>query len=49
MKKIKITKEFEGVEIVCEKCGKVIVGNSENQVNYWMKIHQMSSKCIKRK
>ena len=48
MKKIKVIREYEGVQDECPKCGMIITG-SVSQVSYWMKVHQLSKKCIKEK
>lgn len=49
MKKVTITKTFEGYSEACPICGKLIEGYSESQVKYWMEMHQRSKKCKKKK
>jgi len=40
-----ITKEFTEFIIKCEKCDKEIIGSSESQVVYNLKIHQLGKGC----
>jgi len=47
MNKIKVTKIEELYFEDCEICGKRIKGQSEAQVKYRMKIHQLSKYCRK--
>ena len=49
MKKIKIVKEIEYYFEECDKCNQRIKGRTENQVNYWMGVHQLSKKCKQHK
>ena len=49
MKKVKITRTYEGWSEACPYCKKVIEGLSESQVKYNLKIHKLSCKRRKRK
>ena len=39
MKKIKITRTYEGYSDSCSKCGKLIEAVSQDHVNYLMELH----------
>jgi len=44
MKKVTITRIFDGWSDSCPKCGKVIEASTKEQVEYRMKVHKLNCK-----
>lgn len=49
MKKTQVTKVIDEYSEDCTNCGQTIKGRTENQVNYWMKVHKLSKNCREHK
>ncbi len=48
MKKVKITRIYEGWSEKCPYCPKIVEASTKNQVEYRMKIHKLNCKGKKK-